>query len=94
MAVNLQTDGFVALGEQLNDEHKPCLVCGKIPDSVHVDLFTPEPRDIPASLASRVGEKTLAITYRLCPRCFNAKPRPWKIRLLLLERMKGMVNGL
>jgi len=93
MALKMQTDGFVVMGELPNDDHIPCLVCGKIPDSVHVDLFTPEPRDVPVSIASRVGGKTLAITYRICPSCFKAKPRPWKIRLLLLERMKGMVEG-
>ncbi len=94
MTLKMQADGFVLIGELPNKEHYPCLVCRDIPDHVHVDLFTPEPSDIPASMASRVGDKTLAITYRLCPRCFKAKLAPWKIRLLLLERVKATVEGL
>jgi hypothetical protein len=59
-----------------------------------VDLFTPDKSDIPPALATRVSTKTLAITYRLCPSCYEAKPAKWKIRLLLLESIKAMVGGL
>jgi hypothetical protein len=84
MRVNIQTEGFVAVGKLPNDERYPCLVCRCIPDEVLVDLFVPEPKDIPPSFVMP-GGKTLAITYRLCPG--HAKVAPWRIRLLMLERL-------
>ena len=89
MALKIQTDGFVVIGILPNEEHYPCLVCGQVPGFVFLDLFTPEPKDIPACTASRVPN-TLAMKYRLCPRCHAAKPLPSKIRLLVLERLKAM----
>jgi hypothetical protein len=89
--IKMQTDGFVAIGELPNAEHHPCLVCREIPDQVHVDLFTLEPTDIPESIAARVPN-TLAVKYRLCSRCYQARPANWKIRLLLLERLKNMAE--
>ncbi len=94
MAIKLQTDGYLVFGILPNDEHDQCLICGEIPDFVHIDIFTPEPRDIPTCISSRIGEKTFGIKYRLCPRCFKAKPRPSKIRRFLLEGIKAMVVGL
>lgn len=91
--MTFQTDGLLVIGELPNEEHYPCLVCREVPDRVYVDLFTPEPSDIPASVASRVGETTLVVTYRLCPRCHKANPGAWKIRLLLLERLKAMTEA-
>lgn len=94
-SAKMQTDGFVVTGVLLNEEHYPCLVCGEIPDFVHVDLFTPEPSDIPEPFAVRVPNPlTLAIKYRLCAHCYKAKPEPWKMRLLLLARVEGMVEGI
>jgi hypothetical protein len=87
--MKMQTEGFVALGELPNDERYPCLVCRCVPDVVMVDLFALEPEDVPASVAVP-DSKTLAVTYRLCPRCFKTKPDPWKLRLLVLERLTGV----
>lgn len=84
--MDTQTEGFIALGELPNDEHYPCLICRRIPDVVMVDLFVPEPNDIPQSLVLR-SSKALVLPYRLCPRCSKTKPDPWKIRLLMLERL-------
>jgi hypothetical protein len=89
----MQTDGFVPIGEMPNEQLLPCLLCKQIPDRVHVNLFGLEANDIPASLVLQVGEKTLAITYRLCPSCYRIKPGVWKIRLLILERLKARVEG-
>jgi hypothetical protein len=83
--MEFQTDGFVAVGDLPNDEGNPCLVCRCVPDRVWQDLFTPEKGDISFSVPDG---KTLAVTYRLCPRCAE-KPDPWKIRLLILERLSG-----
>lgn len=93
MKVKLQTDGFVVVGVLPNEEHHRCLVCGKIPEDIHVDVFTPNKSDIPPSIATHVSTKTLALTYRLCPSCYKAKPDQWKLRLLLLERLEAMVEG-
>jgi hypothetical protein len=89
MALKMQTDGFVVIGMLPNEEHYPCLICGEIPDFVYVDLFTPEPKEIPAAIASRVAN-TLAMKYRLCLRCHEAKPLPSKLRQLALERLKAL----
>jgi hypothetical protein len=89
----MQTDGFVAIGEMPNGEQYPCLVCRQIPQSVHVDLFALDPSVTPTPLAIPAGEKTLVVTYRLCPSCYKAKPGPWKVRLLVLERLKARVEG-
>jgi len=89
MALKIQTDGFVVIGILPNEEHYPCLVCGQVPGFVFLDLFTPEPKDIPASIASRVSN-TLAMKYRLCLRCHEAKPLPSKIRRLVLARLKAL----
>jgi hypothetical protein len=86
--MKIQTEGFVALGEMQNDEHHPCLVCGRVPDIVMVDLFAVAPKDVPPSI-TLPESKTLAVTYRLCPQCFKAKPDPWRIRLLILARLSG-----
>lgn len=86
--MKIQTEGFVALGELTNDERYPCLVCKRVPDVVMVDLFVVEPKDVPPPVPLPAS-KTLAVTYRLCPRCFTDKPDPWKIRLLILERLNG-----
>lgn len=91
--IRMQTDGFVAIGEMPNDERYPCLVCKQVPQRVHVDLYALDLGDTPTSLAVPVGEKTLAVTYRLCPNCYQTKPGPWKIRLLVLERLKARVEG-
>ena len=87
--MKMQTEGFVALGEMPNDDRYPCLICKQVPDSVVVDLFIPEPKDIPPTMPL---PGTLAVTYRLCPRCHKAKPEPWKIRLLVLERLRRMMQ--
>jgi hypothetical protein len=91
--ISVQTDGFVAPGEMPNDEQHPGLICRQIPQSVHVDLFALDPSDTPTPLAIPVGEKTLVVTYRLCPSCYQAKPGPWKVRLLVLERLQARVEG-
>ena len=93
MTVKIQTEGFFVIGDLPNDEHYCCLVCRDVPDRVHVDLFVPEPVDIPASIASRVPN-TLAVPYRLCPRCYRAKPDRWRIRLLVLEKLNAVAEGL
>ena len=86
--VGIQTDGFVAIGEMPKGEQYPCLVCRQIPQNVHMDLFALQSEDVPTSLALPVGEKILAVTP-----CYQAKPGPWKIRLLILERFKTKVEG-
>jgi hypothetical protein len=86
--MKIQTEGFVAVGDLPNHEHYPCLACGHVPDRVMVDLFVPDLEDIPPTFAVP-DSKTLAVTYRLCPRCAEHKPAPWKIRLLLLERLNA-----
>ena len=94
MAVRVQTDGYVVIGVLPNDEHYRCLVCGCVPDRVHQDLFVPEPGEVPASIASRADKRQVVVLYRLCPHCYKAKPRPWKIRLLMLEKINAMTEGL
>ena len=91
MAIKVQNDGFFVVGVLPNEEHYCCLVCRTIPDRVHVDLFVPEPRDIPALIASRTTN-TLAVPYRLCPRCYEAKPAQWQIRLLVLEKLNAIAK--
>ena len=93
MGMKMQTEGFFVIGELPNLEHYCCLVCRDVPDRVHVDLFVPEPRDIPESIASRVP-KTLAVPYRLCPHCYRAKSNRWRIRLLVLEKLNAMMEAL
>lgn len=83
--MTIQTDGFV-LGDLPNEEHYRCLMCGEIPRRVHVDVFVPEPGDIPVS---PLDFRNMVLPYRLCPRCHGTKPEPWKIRLLLLERLSA-----
>jgi hypothetical protein len=89
--MQMQTEGFVALGDLPNDEHYPCLICRKVPERVMVDLFIPEPSDIPSAVQWPTS-KTLVMPYRLCPQCHNAKPAPWKIRLLILERLNKLIR--
>jgi hypothetical protein len=88
--MKIQTDGFLAVGDLPNDEHVPCLVCRCVPDRVWQDIFCPEPGDIPSSFVAH-GSKTLVMTYRLCPG--HAKVAPWRIRLLMLERLNVMASG-
>lgn len=90
MTFKIQAEGFFAIGDLPIDEHHRCLLCRKAPDRVHEDLFVLERCDIPASIASRIPN-ILVVQYRLCPNCDKAKPAPWKIRLLLLERLKEAV---
>lgn len=87
--MKFQTDGFVAVGDLLNEEGNPCLVCRCVPDRVWQDLFLVAPEDIPASVAAAMPPptKSLAVTYRLCPG--HSKVAPWRIRLLILERLNG-----
>jgi hypothetical protein len=86
--MKIQTDGFVAVGDLPNDEGNPCLVCRCVPDRVWQDLFLVAPEDVPASVAAVVPDsKSLAVTYRLCPG--HSKVAPWRIRLLILERLSG-----
>jgi hypothetical protein len=88
----MQTDGFVALGEMPNDQRLPCLVCKKILETIVVQIFVPEPDDIPATLRLP-GPKKLVIPYRLCPNCYrDNKPAPWKLRLLILERLNALME--
>jgi hypothetical protein len=89
--MQIQTEGFIALGEMPNDEHYPCLICKRIPDEVIVDLFVPEPKEIPpSSVKLPESTQTLVLPYRLCPRCSQAKPKAWEIRLLMLERLNAI----
>jgi hypothetical protein len=83
--MKIQTDGFVVIGELLNNERRPCPICREIPDRVRVELLGPEPSEVPACLS--VPDKTLTLLYRLCPRCYEAKPDAWIIRLLVLARV-------
>lgn len=89
--MKIQTDGFVAIGGLPNDERYPCLVCKCVPESVIADLFIPDPEDIPSSIPVQ-DLKTFVMLYRLCPRCAKNRPAPWKLRLLLLERL-NIVTG-
>ena len=86
--MEIQTEGFIVVGELPNDEHYHCLICRQVPDVVMVDVFVPDPKDIPLSIAVALPDSgTLVLPYRLCPQCSKPKPDPWKIRLLMLERM-------
>ena len=86
--MEMQTDGFLVVGELANEGHYHCLVCGQVPDVVMVDVFAPDPKDVPPRIAAAVPDRrTLVLPYRLCPQCSKAKPDPWKIRLLMLERL-------
>jgi hypothetical protein len=89
--MQLQTGGFIVLGDQPNHEGYRCLICRVIPDRLTVDLFVPEPEDIPPSLVVS-NSKSLVLPYRLCPLCFKAKPDPWKIRLLILGRLNVLAG--
>ena len=90
--MEMQTDGFVVLGDLPNDERFPCLVCKCVPERVMVDFFVPEEKDIPAE-AKVPDLKTLALPFRLCPQCHKAKPDQWKIRLLMLERLNALCRS-
>jgi hypothetical protein len=90
--MKIQTEGFIALGELSNEGHYHCLLCRRVPDVVIVDLFVPGPKDVPPCFALP-DSKTLVLPYRLCPRCSKAKPDPWRIRLLMLERLNAMAAG-
>ena len=87
----IQTDGLIALGDLPNEENYPCLICRTRPDRVMVDLFVPEPNEIPASFPLPES-KTLVLPYRLCLACHKAKPGEWKIRLLMLERLNTLAK--
>jgi hypothetical protein len=91
--MEMQTEGFIAMGDLPNEERYPCLMCRNVPDRVRVDVFVPEPSDIPGSV-SLPNSKALVFLYRLCPRCYETKPDAWKIRLLMLERLTAMTEGL
>lgn len=93
LVMKIQTEGYIALGDLPNEERYRCLVCGEVADRVWVDLFVPEPSDIPTSLA-RPDSKTLVLPYRLCLRCHKDRPDARKIRLLMVERLKAMTEGL
>jgi hypothetical protein len=84
--MKIQTEGFLALGDLPNDEHYRCLICRAVPSRVHVNFLVPEQGDIPAISA---GSRTVILPYRLCPRCHETNPDPWRIRLLLLERLNA-----
>jgi len=89
--MKFQTEGFVAVGDMPNDEGNPCLIYRCVPDRVWQDLFLVEPEDVPASVAAAMppskSSTSLAVTYRLCPG--HVKVAPWRIRLLILERIQG-----
>jgi hypothetical protein len=87
MSVKIQTEGFVVIGVLPNEERYPCLICGDVPEPIWQDLFPVDPGDIPESLPLPAGTN-LVVTYRLCPSCHKSKPDPWKIRLLILARLK------
>jgi hypothetical protein len=92
MPINFHTDEVVMIGPMPNHEGFQCLVCQKISELIHVDLFPIERRDIPASVAEFVPNE-LVITYRLCSRCrARAWKIQWKIRLLILERLNSAVG--
>ena len=88
--MKMQTEGFIVLGDLPNDERYSCLICRCVPERVMVDLFVPENQEIPASLPVP-DSRELVLPYRLCPKCHETKPGPWKIRLLMLERLNAMV---
>ncbi len=89
--IEFQTDGYIVVGELRNEERYRCLICRNVPEVVRVDIFVPQPAEIPPSL--RVPEaRTLVMPYRLCPQCHEAKPDFWKIRLLMLERLNALVK--
>jgi hypothetical protein len=90
--MEIQTESYIVLGDLPNEERYHCLICGCTPDRVMVDLFVPEPKDIPASVPLP-NSKTLVMPYRLCPRCAKAKSAPWRIRLLILERLNVIGGG-
>src|SRR5689334_21257786 len=48
--MEIQTESYIVLGGLPNEERYHCLICGCTPDRVMVDLFVPEPKDIPASV--------------------------------------------
>jgi len=86
-----QLEDFAVVGELPNHESDPCLMCKQVSETVRTDLFLPEPQDIPSSV--RVPDaKQFAILYRLCPKCAAAKPPRWKIRLLLIDRLKSVAG--
>jgi hypothetical protein len=87
--MKLQTEGYIPLGDLPNDERYPCLLCRCVPERVMTNVFVPEPKDIPSSVKLADG-RTLVMPYRLCPQCFKVKADPWKIRLLMLERLNAL----
>lgn len=91
--MKIQTDGFVVIGDLPNDEYYACLICRNIPERIHQDLFVPEPEDIPESFPLPAN-RGVVVPYRLCPRCYAAKPDSRRIRLLILERLRVVVGDL
>ena len=87
--MQIETDGFVVIGDLPNDENYHCLICGRVPDRVFQNLFIPKEEDIPAALNI---PNTLVLPYRLCLPCNKTKPEQWKIRLLVLERLNRLVS--
>ena len=87
-----QDDSFLVIGDVPNDEGYRCLVCRAVPDRVWSSVFGPDPKDVPAAIVSKVYPKEVVMPYRLCMKCHESNPTNWKIRLLLLEKLKVLAS--